>query len=136
MNLIQQLIKADLIYENHFCNLTVLSVSKTGLDFLYGLKPYIKIKEGSEEKVKKDSNLMLELRNYRTFKAKELDRPPYMIFDNKVLSQLDSIRPKTKEAFLKINGIGPSKWEAFGQDILDMIIREGTYAGAGLDTGV
>lgn len=136
LNLIQQLIKADLIYENHFSNLTVLSVSKTGLDFLYGLKPYIKIKEGSEEKVKKDSNLMLELRNYRTFKAKELDRPPYMIFDNKVLSQLDSIRPKTKEAFLKINGIGPSKWEAFGQDILDMIIREGTYAGAGLDTGV
>lgn len=134
--LIQQLIEVGLIYENHFSNLTALAVSKTGLDFLYGLKPYIKIEEVAEPQVQKDSNLSRELRNYRTTKAKELDKPPYMIFDNKVLGQLDRKKPKTKEEFMHINGIGPSKWEAFGQDILDIVIREGVYAGERVDTGV
>lgn len=134
--LISQLVESGLVYENHFSNLTALAVSKTGLDFLYGLKPYIKIEEVAEAQVQKDSILVAQLRNYRTLKAKELDKPPYMIFDNKVLMQLESKKPKTKEEFLDINGIGPSKWEAFGQDILDIVMREGTYAGERVGTRV
>lgn len=121
LKVIDRLFDYGLVYENQFSNMTFLAVSKEGLDFIYGLKPYIKIELPTEEEVPKDSDLSVKLRSYHTQKAKELEKPPYMIFDNKVLNQLDMKRPQNKEEFLAISGIGQSKWEAFGQEILNMI---------------
>lgn len=44
--------------------------------------------------------------------------PAYVIFGDKVLEQLSSILPQTKEAMLEINGVGEVKFEKYGEPFL------------------
>lgn len=69
--------------------------------------------------------LFEKLRAWRKVKAEEIDRPPFVIFHNKVLLELADIAPATEEALGAIKGIGPAKLERYGADIL-AITREFT----------
>lgn len=62
--------------------------------------------------------LFEKLRAWRKVKAEEIDRPPFVIFHNKVLLELADIAPATEEALGTVKGIGPAKLERYGADIL------------------
>ncbi len=49
--------------------------------------------------------------------------PAYNIFPNRTLNEMAAAFPTTKEAFLKINGVGPIKWMQYGQIFLDAITQ-------------
>lgn len=62
------------------------------------------------------SKLRLEL-------AQQINHPAYTVFSNRTLIQMVEILPQSKEAFLNIHGVGPAKWEKYGQRFLDTIVH-------------
>jgi len=80
-----------------------------------------KIVERKEE-IRYDVNLYEELAQLRKKFSKELEVPAFVIFGDRTLIEMTKIYPTTREAFLMINGVGPAKWEKFGQAFLDLII--------------
>ena len=71
--------------------------------------------------IKSDDELYETLRKYRYSKSKELNIQPWMIFNNDVLGELVLNKPHNKEEFIKINGLGESKFNSYGIDILNII---------------
>jgi hypothetical protein len=66
------------------------------------------------------------LRNWRNQHARQSGKPPYVIFTNRQASQIAELVPKTLSALASIEGIGPSRIEAWGAEVIELI--------AGLDT--
>jgi ATP-dependent DNA helicase RecQ len=62
-----------------------------------------------------DTSLFEVLRQVRTNEAKKRGVPPYIIFGDKALKEMTLHKPITKEAFLKINGVGDKKLKQFGE---------------------
>lgn len=58
------------------------------------------------------------LRRWRKDKAFELDLPAFVIFNDRTLKQLAVQNPQSLEDLKKIHGIGESKLEKFGWDLL------------------
>jgi ATP-dependent DNA helicase RecQ len=56
----------------------------------------------------------------RTTLSQEQNVPSYIIFNDKVLVELSSTLPTTKEEMLLINGIGEVKYERYGKVFLDL----------------
>ena len=63
------------------------------------------------------------LENYRKRQARALKWKPYMVFQRAVISEIEKAKPSTVEELFEIPGLGPSKVERFGLDILDMVRR-------------
>lgn len=55
--------------------------------------------------------------------AKEKEVPAFVIFSNRTLEEMANKMPMTQEAFLDVNGVGPKKWEQYGQIFLDVILK-------------
>ena len=55
--------------------------------------------------------------------AKEIDKPAFVVFSNRTLVEMAAVFPGTKETFLAIAGVGPAKWEQYGQLFLDAIVQ-------------
>jgi dCTP diphosphatase len=70
-----------------------------------------------------DQGLYDTLSKLRLQLAKQANLPAYTVFNNQTLIQIAETLPQTKEALLNIHGIGPAKWEKYGQLLLDTIIR-------------
>ena len=70
-----------------------------------------------------DQKLYQTLAKLRLQLAEEANVPAFTVFHNRSLIQMAEIRPGTKETFLKIHGVGPAKWEKYGQLFLDAIIH-------------
>ncbi|MEN0059772.1 MAG: HRDC domain-containing protein, partial [Bdellovibrio sp.] len=78
------------------------------------------------EKKKKDEVVLTavqmerfeKLKNWRRDKAKELDVPAFVIFSDQTLKHLALENPKNLENLKTIYGIGDSKLEKFGWDVL------------------
>jgi ATP-dependent DNA helicase RecQ len=62
-----------------------------------------------------------DLKEWRKGKAKELDVAAFMIFSDRTLRQLATDCPSSKSSLLQIHGIGESKLEAFGDELLLVI---------------
>jgi len=60
------------------------------------------------------------LRNYRSQQATQKQIPPYCIFKNKVLEDICELKPTTMSQFMSIPGIGKSKAQEYGEDILNL----------------
>ena len=71
-----------------------------------------------------EMTLNLTLRQFRTEQARLRQVPPYVIFSDRVLNAILDERPSSRETFLAIKGLGPSKWAHFGQQVLEMIAHE------------
>ena len=69
------------------------------------------------------SGLTTELESYRKRMARQLKWKAYMVFQTGVIKAIDRNRPTTKEALLRIPGLGPAKIARFGDDILAVIRR-------------
>ncbi|MBR1549151.1 MAG: AAA family ATPase [Bacteroidales bacterium] len=69
------------------------------------------------------------LTRWRKEKAMETSRPAYYIFNQKTLMALASIMPRTEAELLAVPGIGKSKVELFGKEILDLVADYREYNG-------
>lgn len=69
------------------------------------------------------SGLTTELEAYRKRMARQLKWKAYMVFQRGVIKAIDRDRPATKEALLRIPGLGPAKVARFGDDILAVVRR-------------
>lgn len=69
------------------------------------------------------SDLHRALVNYRRRQARSLNWKLYMVFSNEVIDALESERPDSLARLEAIRGLGPSKVERFGVDLLSLVRR-------------
>jgi len=76
------------------------------------------IEEIPEKKQPIDDPLFQKLREWRAARAAQDGKPAFIIFHDKTLQEIASVKPQTEQQLYAINGFGPKKFEAFGPDIL------------------
>jgi ATP-dependent DNA helicase RecQ len=74
-----------------------------------------------------DKGLFEKLRAWRLEQARAQGKPPYTIFQDKVLRRIAAAQPRNLAELNDIKGIGPSKLESYGQEVL-AIVYEHTSA--------
>lgn len=67
--------------------------------------------------------LFENLKEWRTREASHQGLPPYLIFSNKTLKAIAILRPTSLSQLEKVPGIGPTKLEEYGADLLKMMAR-------------
>jgi ATP-dependent DNA helicase RecQ len=70
-----------------------------------------------------DQDLWDELRECRKSLAEEHNVPPYVIFHDATLKEMLDSLPTSEGEMLRINGVGESKLEKYGEDFLDILRR-------------
>ena len=68
-----------------------------------------------------DSPLYVELKEWRLETAREQGVPAYVVFNNRTLAEIAAAQPATEDELLEISGVGPTKVERYGDDVLDLI---------------
>lgn len=68
-----------------------------------------------------DTALLNILKQLRFVLAQEANVPAYVVLGDRPLIEMASSYPVTREAFLRMNGVGPVKWEKYGHHFLDAI---------------
>jgi DNA helicase-2/ATP-dependent DNA helicase PcrA len=63
------------------------------------------------------------LRSWRLERARELGQPPYVISHDATLAAIAEARPASIEALWRVKGIGPSKADRYGEEILAVVAR-------------
>ena len=71
--------------------------------------------------------LFERLRGWRAERAREQNLPAYVIFHDATLLQIADTRPDSLDALAGISGIGTSKLERYGEDVLSLL-REPEHA--------
>ena len=70
----------------------------------------------------RDELLLGELKNLRLKLAKDKNVPAYVIFPDKTLIELASIRPTNRDQFAQIKGVGQAKLDKFAEAFLEVIM--------------
>jgi ATP-dependent DNA helicase RecQ len=82
----------------------------------------VKVKiEDSGEMEQGEEALFLRLKELRGNLAREADMPAYVIFSNSSLRDMCRKKPRTREAFLNVSGVGAVKLERYGEFFLAAI---------------
>lgn len=68
-----------------------------------------------------DDGLFLALKALRMELAKAQNIPPYVIFHDKTLRELASVKPNAREELAHINGVGEKKIDRYGELFLNVI---------------
>jgi ATP-dependent DNA helicase RecQ len=68
--------------------------------------------------------LFEKLRAWRAASAKEQGVPPYVVFHDKTLREIATVRPSSLEELSTVNGVGESKLAKYGQQILDTLAEQ------------
>ncbi len=63
-----------------------------------------------------------ELRRWRKALAKDLEIPPFIIFNDATLLGLAAALPTDRDAFLSVKGTGESRWERFGPKVVEICL--------------
>ena len=63
----------------------------------------------------KDAELLSRLKALRMDFAKQLGKPAFVVFSDATLIDMVSLKPSNREEMLDVNGVGPSKFERFGE---------------------
>ena len=58
---------------------------------------------------------------WRRDKARELNLSAFLILTNKTLWAISDAAPATREALLDVPGMGPSRFESYGEEILALV---------------
>ena len=69
--------------------------------------------------------LLRGLKAWRIEKARAQGKPAYTVLTDRTLQELVSSRPLRLEDLAKVYGIGPAKLKTYGQEILDVVARQG-----------
>lgn len=68
-----------------------------------------------------DTALAQELKSWRFERAKEIGKPAFFILSNAVLAGIAHLRPTTLTDLMEVPGIGPSKLNAYGEEIVSIV---------------
>jgi DNA helicase-2/ATP-dependent DNA helicase PcrA len=68
-----------------------------------------------------DEELFERLRQWRVERAAEEKVPAYVVFTDLTLQAIAEARPTDPRALLRINGIGATKLEKYGDDVLALV---------------
>jgi ATP-dependent DNA helicase RecQ len=78
-----------------------------------------------DEAVDERSRMLFEkLRQLRLEISKELGVPPYVVFHDKTLREMATLKPVTRSELLQVGGVGERKAEQFGELFLNAIQNE------------
>lgn len=80
-----------------------------------------KAKSKKDPKQKVNKALFEELRTLRSQLAKAENVPPYIIFSDKSLEDMITLRPQTEMKFLEVSGVGQSKLLKYGETFMSLI---------------
>jgi ATP-dependent DNA helicase RecQ len=64
----------------------------------------------------------LALRRFRRELSRDLEVPPFIVFNDKTLHALATALPQTREDFLAVKGTGPTSWERFGPKVVEICL--------------
>jgi ATP-dependent DNA helicase RecQ len=78
-----------------------------------------------------DPDLFEELRRYRLAIARELGKPPFVVFSDATLRDMAARKPKSEAEFLAVKGVGEHKAKIYGSGFLQLIGEYEGGAGAG-----
>jgi len=140
--IVEELLGQELICQD-VGRYNILKMNDTGREVLFGRKPFFisETTAGRESGVSagpelpetgkfKDRELLGKLKELRTRIAREHGVPPYIIFNDRTLSEMSRIRPANLEDFLSVSGVGEKKREVYGPDFI-AVIREHLEGDAG-----
>ncbi len=68
-----------------------------------------------------DEELFERLREWRKARAAEDSIPAFMVFTDATLQLIAEHKPRSEQALLRVNGVGQSKLETFGADVLSLV---------------
>jgi DNA helicase-2/ATP-dependent DNA helicase PcrA len=71
-----------------------------------------------------DEELLTRLKVWRAARARELKVPSYVVFTDATLLAIAEVRPEDNAGLVSIAGIGASKLDRFGADVLGLVQRE------------
>jgi hypothetical protein len=69
------------------------------------------------------TNLFEQLRRYRKVLADLENVPPYIIFNDVTLHEMVERLPLTREEMLEISGMSEGKYEKYGNEFLDLLVK-------------
>ncbi len=70
-----------------------------------------------------DQPLVDALKQWRSRRSRAASVPAYVVFDDKTLAAIAARRPSAPAELLAVPGIGPTKLERFGAEVLDIVAR-------------
>ena len=73
-----------------------------------------------------DDALFNALKDWRRDLARARGVPAYVVFRDATLVELASVRPRSRPSLLDVTGIGPTKAELYGDDVLELVARHAT----------
>jgi ATP-dependent DNA helicase RecQ len=68
-----------------------------------------------------DPALVERLRRFRTERARSDGKPAYTVFNDATMFELAARAPTDRAGFEAVKGLGPGKWQRFGEDVLAVI---------------
>lgn len=78
-----------------------------------------------------DEELFEQLRVWRRQTADEMSVPAFVIFNDATLQEIAEAKPTDKRSLLAVSGVGPAKWESFGEQVLAVLRMAGEKAEGG-----
>ena len=73
-----------------------------------------------------DQALFEALRAWRSREAKSQHVPPYVIFHDRTLTEIASVKPGSRAALERVNGVGEGKLARYGEAVLEVVGAFGT----------
>ncbi|MCK5051151.1 MAG: DNA helicase RecQ [Candidatus Cloacimonetes bacterium] len=126
-HLSRQFIRLNLIVKDtQFGSLKITEKGQEVLQDRYSvsgllMEEKIKFNKIKEVDYEYDHTLFEKLRKKRKEIAKASNLPPYIIFADKALIEMSTFFPKSENSFMKINGVGQTKFEKYGDTFLNII---------------
>ncbi|MEM0517603.1 DNA helicase RecQ [Aequorivita flava] len=77
----------------------------------------------TERTPRKRADLFEKLKTLRLKLAQEISMPAYIIFSDAALEDMEHKKPRTREEFAEISGVGEAKLEKYADDFLKVINR-------------
>ena len=96
------------------CRILLLQLRITSIWFQLFILDYRMPDDGDEA-------LFQKLRALRLDIARELGKPPYIVFSDKTLRDMVRVKPITDDQFLAVNGVGESKLKQYGERFMAAI---------------
>ena len=72
-----------------------------------------------------DEDLLVALKAWRLQRANADDVPAFVVFSDKTLLAIAEQQPRDAAALVAISGIGPSKLEKYGEEVIDVVKNAG-----------
>lgn len=118
----------EIAYDQHLhLKLTNLSgeilrgAQKINLSAFQERKQERKSERKQKSSLSSDEQLLAELKNWRKQIAIENKVPAYVIFHDSTLTEVASRKPQNSKELLEIQGMGQTKFERFGETILEIV---------------